>query len=182
MSYLTDKLVIDAHTDRQTQAATIAEGQNWPRVKTKHSQSVCLGPMRSLVELGCASSTVATGNQPSRHITQYWRRYYVNTTSFWRNYVKMTSFSRNNDVIIASCLQGELTYNRYYVICIVTCGTADCLYDNLRSHQWWQSWQHNNPQFSVTITWYHYGTDCTNPPHQRQPTDSNRPQFRTLKW
>ena len=37
MSYGTDKLVIDArtdtHTDRQTQATTIPEGQNWPRVK-----------------------------------------------------------------------------------------------------------------------------------------------------
>ena len=25
-------------------------------------------------------------------------------TSFWRNYVKMTSFWRNNDVIIALCV------------------------------------------------------------------------------
>ena len=28
--------------------------------------------------------------------------------SFWRNYVKMTSFWRNNDVIITSCVQGGL--------------------------------------------------------------------------
>ena len=38
MSYRADKLVIDArtdtHTDRQTQATTIPEGQYWPRVKT----------------------------------------------------------------------------------------------------------------------------------------------------
>ena len=37
MSYRTDKLVIDGHTDtqthRHTQATTIPEGQNWPRVK-----------------------------------------------------------------------------------------------------------------------------------------------------
>ena len=43
---------------------------------------------------------------PSKHITRLWRRYYVKTTSFWRNYVKMTSFWRNNDVIITSCVQG----------------------------------------------------------------------------
>ena len=36
MSYRTDKLVIDGHTDTHihTQATTIPEGQNWPRVKT----------------------------------------------------------------------------------------------------------------------------------------------------
>ena len=37
MSYRADKQVITAHTDgrthRQTQATTIPEGQNWPRVK-----------------------------------------------------------------------------------------------------------------------------------------------------
>ena len=37
MSYRADKLVIDkhthGHTDPQTQAMTIPEGQNWPRVK-----------------------------------------------------------------------------------------------------------------------------------------------------
>ena len=37
MSYRTDKLVIDGHTDTHThihtQATTIPEGQNWPRVK-----------------------------------------------------------------------------------------------------------------------------------------------------
>ena len=36
MSYRADKLVIDGHTDTHThtQATTIPEGQNWPRVKT----------------------------------------------------------------------------------------------------------------------------------------------------
>ena len=37
MSYRADKHVItthaDGHTDRHTQATTIPEGQNWPRVK-----------------------------------------------------------------------------------------------------------------------------------------------------
>ena len=33
MSYRADKLVIDGHTDTHTQATTIPEGQNWPRVK-----------------------------------------------------------------------------------------------------------------------------------------------------
>ena len=33
MSYRMDKLVIDGHTDTHTQATTIPEGQNWPRVK-----------------------------------------------------------------------------------------------------------------------------------------------------
>ena len=37
MSYLADKLMIDAqmdgHTHRQMQATTKPEGQNWPRVK-----------------------------------------------------------------------------------------------------------------------------------------------------
>ena len=32
MSYRVDKLVIDEHTDTHTQATTIPEGQNWPRV------------------------------------------------------------------------------------------------------------------------------------------------------
>ena len=38
MSYRTDKQVIDTHTrtDTQTQAMTIPEGQNWPRVKTEN--------------------------------------------------------------------------------------------------------------------------------------------------
>ena len=39
MTYRTDKLVIDGHTDTHThihtQATTIPEGQNWPRVKMK---------------------------------------------------------------------------------------------------------------------------------------------------
>ena len=47
-----------------------------------------------------------SGVCPSKYITQYWRRYYAQTTSFWRNYVKMTSFWRNNDVIITSCVHG----------------------------------------------------------------------------
>ena len=36
MSYRTDKFVIDGHTDihTHTQAMTVPEGQNWPRVKT----------------------------------------------------------------------------------------------------------------------------------------------------
>ena len=33
MSYRADKLVIDGHTDTHTQATTIPEGQNCPRVK-----------------------------------------------------------------------------------------------------------------------------------------------------
>ena len=37
MSYRADKQVLtahtDGHTDRQTQATTIPEGQNWPRVQ-----------------------------------------------------------------------------------------------------------------------------------------------------
>ena len=33
MSYPADKLVIDIHTDTQTQAMTMPEGQNWPPVK-----------------------------------------------------------------------------------------------------------------------------------------------------
>ena len=38
-------------------------------------------------------------------MTQWWRRHYVKTTSFWRKYVKMMSFWRNKGVIIvASCL------------------------------------------------------------------------------
>ena len=32
MSYRVEKLVIDGHTDTHTQATTIPEGQNWPRV------------------------------------------------------------------------------------------------------------------------------------------------------
>ena len=40
MSYRADKHVVtahtDGHTDRQTEATTIPEGQNWPRVKTIH--------------------------------------------------------------------------------------------------------------------------------------------------
>ena len=37
MSYGADKLGVNAHgrTDRQTQATTIPEGQDWPRIKTK---------------------------------------------------------------------------------------------------------------------------------------------------
>ena len=43
MSYRADKQVLtahtggrtDGHTDRQTQATTIPEGQNWPRVKMR---------------------------------------------------------------------------------------------------------------------------------------------------
>ena len=39
MNYRTDKLMIDGHTDTHTythtQATTIPEGQNWPRVKKK---------------------------------------------------------------------------------------------------------------------------------------------------
>ena len=39
MSYRKDKLMIDGHTDTHihthTQATTIPEGQNWPRVKMK---------------------------------------------------------------------------------------------------------------------------------------------------
>ena len=52
-------------------------------------------------------SSPGTGpeNIPSRHMTQWWHRYYVKTTSFWRNYVKMTSFWRYNDIIITSCVQ-----------------------------------------------------------------------------
>ena len=34
MSYHTDKLLIDTHTDTQTQATTISKGQNSPRAKT----------------------------------------------------------------------------------------------------------------------------------------------------
>ena len=41
MSYRTDKLVIDGHTDTHihihTQATTIPEGQNWPRVKMNNN-------------------------------------------------------------------------------------------------------------------------------------------------
>ena len=44
MSYRADKLVIDArtdtHIDRQTQATTIPEGQNWPRVKRKRYHKI----------------------------------------------------------------------------------------------------------------------------------------------
>ena len=46
----------------------------------------------------------------SGHTTQLWRRYYVKTTSFWRNYVKMTSFWRYNDVIITSCVQWAVAW------------------------------------------------------------------------
>ena len=34
MSYRADKLMIDTHTDPQTQAMTIPEGQNWFGLKT----------------------------------------------------------------------------------------------------------------------------------------------------
>ena len=44
ISYRTDKLVIDGHTDphtdRQNQAMTISEGSNWPRVKTEDKGSL----------------------------------------------------------------------------------------------------------------------------------------------
>ena len=33
MSYHTDKLMIDTHTDTEMQAMAIPKGQNWPRVK-----------------------------------------------------------------------------------------------------------------------------------------------------
>ena len=42
---------------------------------------------------------------PSRHNTQWWRRCYIKTTSFWRNFVKMMSFWRYNAVIITSGVQ-----------------------------------------------------------------------------
>ena len=52
MSYRADKQVIDTHThrhadrwtDTQTQAMTIPEGQNWPRIKKK----LCIAPMRGV--------------------------------------------------------------------------------------------------------------------------------------
>ena len=54
MSYRADKQVIgahtDGHTDKQTQATTIPEGQNWPRVKKRkhnneHLSQVCVNWM-----------------------------------------------------------------------------------------------------------------------------------------
>ena len=32
---------------------------------------------------------------------------------------------------------------------VITDGTAGCHHDNLRCHQWWQSWHHNISLFSV---------------------------------
>ena len=44
--------------------------------------------------LSCYSTATmnVVKRSPSRHITQQWRRYYVETTSFGRNYIKVTSF------------------------------------------------------------------------------------------
>ena len=56
----------------------------------------------------CIDPNVLKLIHPSGHITQNWRRYYVKTTSLWRYYVTMTSFWRNNDVIITSCVQGDV--------------------------------------------------------------------------
>ena len=59
MSYCADKPVIDTHTDTrthghtdtQTQATTIPEGQNWPRVKTRNCKSViCSGKWQQWVD------------------------------------------------------------------------------------------------------------------------------------
>ena len=61
----------------------------------------------------CFLKYLSYPQEPSKHITQPWRRYYVKTASF---YVKMTSFWRNDDVFITSCIQGEGTCvkNRLY--------------------------------------------------------------------
>ena len=34
---------------------------------------------------------------------------------------------------------------------VITGGTGGCHYDNLQCHQWWQSWHHNNSQFSMSM-------------------------------
>ena len=63
MSYRTDKLVIDGHTDTHThihtQATTIPEGQNWPRVKTasRRSNTVMERQWRLPVAYSCNSTT-----------------------------------------------------------------------------------------------------------------------------
>ena len=38
---------------------------------------------------------------------------------------------------------------------VVTGGTGGCRNDNLQCHQWWQSWHHNNSQFSI-LYWILY--------------------------
>ena len=52
MSYRADKLVIDTHThtDPQTQAMTIPDGQNWPRVKTKFDTDIIVDEYTSMVK------------------------------------------------------------------------------------------------------------------------------------
>ena len=48
--------MITAHTDRQTQATTIPEGQNWPRVKTSKLRVTGL----------CARNSPGTGEFPAQ--------------------------------------------------------------------------------------------------------------------
>ena len=56
MSYRADKQVITAHTDgrthRQTQATTIPEGQNWPRVMNKYNPTLQYTRVVTKVEQG----------------------------------------------------------------------------------------------------------------------------------
>ena len=37
---------------------------------------------------------------------------------------------------------------------IITSGTAGCRYGNLRCHQWWRNWFHNNSHFPVFMIYH----------------------------
>ena len=56
MSYRVDKHVVtahtDGHTDRQTQATTIPEGQNWPQVKRVGLEGEGMGVCAIFIKYG----------------------------------------------------------------------------------------------------------------------------------
>ena len=113
MSYCADKQVITAHTDgqthRQTQATTIPEGQNWPRVKTHLKmftkwRLLCLG-LNVLIHVVLIANVPVRGHNILGELGQghaFWGGGFKNTYKLLN--LQALKFSPANKIHIFQCM------------------------------------------------------------------------------
>ena len=141
MNYRSDKLMIDGHTDtqthRHTQATTIPEGQNWPRVKidwtisgSGNGSTKCLQSDAQFAQLQCVkmnetrlhwwynigpgNSLVPSGKEPLPELMMtklFDARYndHKKNRTKSQNYDKIKS-NWNNNKFIKKCYEGRILF------------------------------------------------------------------------
>ena len=75
--------------------------------------------------------------------------YLPNTSGLLYTVVAQGSVSPRLGKITTMPVSTLKTVNCHDANFVITGGIVGCRYDNLRCHQWWQSWHHDESRFSV---------------------------------